>query len=170
VEAAVRPGGAPGPERRRALDPAPLRALVERLARELTVPALDELWIFPPRQSAGIVSAVVVASALEPPPAVVAGGEATGGGMAEPAPDPERRRVVTARYADRRDARGQGPVEETVMEHGVAPRERIARLIDGVVRRLDDELATLTPRAVRIGGDPARFDELLASLADPLRR
>jgi hypothetical protein len=165
VEAAVRPGGAPGPERRRALDPAPLRALVERLARELTVPALDELWIFPPRQSAGIVSAVVVASALERPPAVVAGG-----GVAEPAPDPERRRVVTARYADRRDARGQGPVEETVMEHGVAPRERIARLIDGVVRRLDDELATLTPRAVRIGGDPARFDELLASLADPLRR
>jgi hypothetical protein len=159
----VRPDGAPGPERRRALDPAPLRALVERLARELTVPALDELWIFPPRQSAGIVSAVVVASALEyapPAPAV---------GQVAP-PDRERRRVVTARYADRRDARGQGPVEETVMEHGVAPRERIARLIDGVVRRLDDELATLTPRAVRIGGDAARFDELLASLADPPRR
>jgi hypothetical protein len=163
----------PGPERRRALDPAPLRALVERLARELTVPALDELWIFPPRQAGGVVSAVVVASALEAPPArqepVETGAGGAGGAAGAWTPDPERRRVVTARYADRRDARGQGLVEETVLEHGVAPRERIGRLIDGVVRRLDDELASLTPRAVRIAGDPARFDELLASLTDPLR-
>jgi hypothetical protein len=127
--------------------PAILAAL-EELARQTPVETIDELWLFPTRRLGTIESTVLVASAF------VEGDEA-------------RRRVLTIHHTVRSVAGSKKPlVQQTAAEHGVAPAERIARLVDGVLRRLDEELAALPPRAVKIGGVGERWGELLSELRD----
>lgn len=125
-------------------NPEPLLALLVSLASRVSTHALDELWIFPPKQSARQESALVVVSAFDA--------------------DPERRRILTARYMATRGPDGRYTVEESLVEHAVAPRDRVERVIDGVVRRLDDDLAQLAPVPSRIGGETERWTALLDSI------
>jgi hypothetical protein len=74
----------------------------------------------------------------------------------------DRRRILTARFTLERDARGQPALCHELAEHGAAPADRVARVVNGVIRRLDDEPAP--PRHARIGGDSARWAALLAAL------
>lgn len=117
------------------------------------VPAeeIDEIWIFPPSRGGEVESVVAVAAAFVPE-------------------EPERRRVLTAHLTARREEPGKGarrrprPIEPTVIEQGIAPADRIARVVDGVMRRLDEELAALTPKKVEIGGKAARWEELIEEM------
>lgn len=125
---------------------AAILAALEELTRQTPVETIDELWLFPTRRLGTVESTVLVASAF------VEGGEA-------------RRRVLTVHHTVRSVAGSKKPlVQQTAAEHGVAPADRIARLVDGVLRRLDEELAALPPRAVRIGGEGERWGELLDEL------
>jgi hypothetical protein len=130
----------------------PILAFLDSLPRHLSIEVVDELFIFPPRRVGSTQSVVVVISAFD----------GTDG----------RRRVLTARYVARHDRRGKAQIEESIVEHGVAPPDRIGRLIDGVLRRLDEELASAPPYAARVGGDPERWnslrDKLAAEAAPPL--
>ncbi|MBI4544417.1 MAG: hypothetical protein HY703_04405 [Gemmatimonadetes bacterium] len=125
----------------------PLLKFLEGLAQRFAIAALDQLWIFPPRRVGNAQSALVVIAAFD------------GRG--------ERRRVFTAHYMLRHDAHGNPTIQETVTEHGSAPADRISRLMDGVLRRLDDQDAAPPPRLANIQGDPRRWAALFDSrLAD----
>ena len=126
-------------------NPEPLLALLVSLAARVSTHALDELWIFPPKQSTRQESALVVISAFHD--------------------DADRRRIMTARYKATKQANGQFVVEESLVEHAVAPVDRIERIIDGVVRRLDDELAQLQPVPSPIRGETGRWTALLDSIS-----
>lgn len=125
-------GGEPGSALGRAL-----RLLEQRLGAA----ALDTLWLFPPRLRGRSEQGLVVAGCFAP-------GEA-------------RRRVVTATYAAERTGKGL-QVETRFFEEGMAPPERLPRIIDGVVRRSAEDLGE--PRCVEIGGDPGRLLALLAQV------
>ena len=72
--------------------------------------------------------------------------------------DPSLRSLVTARYAA--ELTGNGMVfESEFLSEGVAPPNRLPQIMDGVVRRSDLQLGV--PREAKIGGDPAKFQELL---------
>lgn len=125
-------------------NPEPLLALLVSLASRVSTHALDELWIFPPKQSTKQESALVVVSAFDT--------------------DPDRRRILTARYMATRGADGRYTVDESLVEHAVAPADRVERVIEGVVRRLDDDLAQLAPVPSRIGGETELWTMLLESI------
>jgi hypothetical protein len=128
---------------------APIFALLNGLAERLGIAGIDQLWLFPPRRVADAETAVVVLSAFHDD-------------------DPGRRRVFTAHYAALTDRKGRLEIEEHVEERGIAPTERIGRLVEGVLQRVEDELAASPPRAARIDGDPGRWNELVESLrTDP---
>jgi len=135
----------------RATDAAPrpdegsLQALLGAIPEHVPVTAIDELWIFPPYRVGRAESVVAVVSAFE-----------DGG---------DRRRIFTARCTVQRDPKGPRSVEPELTEQGIAPPDRIGRLIEGVLRRLGDELPTAPPQQVRIGGDVARWEELVSGAA-----
>lgn len=124
-----------------------LRAALQGLAGQVQPPSMDELWIFPARRNGAVESVVVVASAFVPG-------------------DDDRRRILTAHFSVRHEQLKRGTrirvVRQDVDEQGVAPNDRVGRVVAGVMRRLDDELATLPPRAVQIAGDSDRWAELAA--------
>ncbi len=125
-------------------NPEPLLALLVSLASRVSTHALDELWIFPPRANSRSESALVVVSAFHD--------------------DADRRRILTARYKATRQANNQFIVEESLVEHAVAPVDRIERIIEGVIRRLDDDLAQLAPVPARIHGETEKWTALLDSI------
>ena len=127
------------PERERLLH------CLNEVARLCEVPTIDEVWVFPTRRAGKAESTVVVVSAFDEVDS--------------------RRRVVTAHFSTR-PGNGRKVISETKLtEHGIAPADRIGRLIEGVIRRLDEELASLPPRSARIEGDAERWDRFLAELA-----
>ena len=126
-------------------NPEPLLALLVSLASRVSTHALDELWIFPPKSNSRSESALVVVSAFHD--------------------DADRRRILTARYTATRQPNNQFAVEESLVEHAVAPVDRIERIIEGVVRRLDDDLANLAPVPSRIRGETANWTALLDSIS-----
>jgi hypothetical protein len=121
-------------------------ALLERVAAQYPPEILDELWIFPTRRAGGVESTVVV---------VAAHGE-----------DLERRRVATAHFSVTRDKKGRPTVTERFEEHALAPAGALGRIVDGVLRRLGDEMAA-PPRAERIDRDPERWHALIVDLGGP---
>lgn len=121
-------------------------ALLERVAAQYPPEILDEVWIFPTRRAAGVESTVVV---------VAAHGE-----------DPERRRVATAHFSVTRDKKGKPTVDARFEEHALAPAGALGRIVDGVLRRLGDELAA-PPRAERIERDLDRWSALIVDLGGP---
>lgn len=119
-----------------------LLRILEEVGRRWEPESIDEVWIFPTRRIGSARSAVAVIALFE---------EAG-----------ERRRIVTARATDRKGPRNKTVVALDFAEHGSAPADRVARLIDGVLRRLDEDLADAPPRAVRIEGQSERWLELVA--------
>ena len=148
-------------------DPSSPVALLEALARALPPETIDELWIFPARRlGAAAQSTVIVASAFEaatgaPPVAQPPAAEEPGQVPGIEVPS-DRRRIITARFTLAGDPRTKQELHHELAEHGAAPAERVGRVVDGVVRRLDDEPEP--PRHARIGGDTARWTELLQKL------
>lgn len=118
-----------------------LELLVERLGRE----GIDRLWIFPPRKRGRKEWGLVVASAF--------------------LDDDERRRLHTARYVAERSGEGLA-FEPELSEEGILPPERFGRVMDGVVRRAEEDLGD--PRSVEIAGDSDRLEALMSEF-DPTR-
>jgi hypothetical protein len=121
-------------------------ALLDRVARHIPPAIIDEIWIFPTRRAGGVESSVFVVTAF--------------------GDDPERRRVATANFAVTRDKKGRPQVSERIEEHALAPASALGRVVDGVLRRLGDEIAH-APRAERIDRDAERWQALRADLGAP---
>ncbi len=126
------------------IDPTSPTAILELLARALPPETLDELWIFPQRRIGPGQSTIVVASVLDPDPAS------------------DRRRIFTARFTLVRDRKGRAELVQDMVEEGAAPAELVARVVDGVVRRLEDEPEP--PRYARIAGEAGAWEPLLADV------
>ena len=126
-------------------DPAPdtpLQNFLALLADSVGVDAIDQLWIFPTQTAGTLESTVIVISAFEP--------------------DRERRRVITAHRTSRSGPKKQLAHQDAIIEHGTAPADRIGRMVDGVLRRIGDDLAA-APRAYDIGGAAESWTEVWES-------
>lgn len=133
------------PDDRDDLPDAPLFALLRTLGEEIAPESIDRLWIFPPRRIEAGETAVVVVAAV-------------------PQADPTRRRVYAAHYTALDDSDHH---RLAVTEYGSAPTDRVDRLVEEVVDRIKDGLAS-APRSFHIKGDPLRWDQVLHELAGEL--
>jgi hypothetical protein len=130
-------------------DEASPHALLDRVGTRFPPEIIDEIWIFPTRRAGGVESSVFVVTAF--------------------GDDPERRRVATAHFTVTRDKKGRPQITERIEEHALAPAAALARVVEGVLRRLGDELSH-APRAERIERDLERWHALLVELGAPARR
>jgi hypothetical protein len=108
---------------------------------------VDQLWLFPPRQAGTRETglAVLVLLAAE-------GGEG-------------RRDLWTLRYEAETGRGGRTTRSDLLEEQGSVPLERVERLVEGVLRRLDD--AAGAPLLRDTGCDPAAWRALLQELGAP---
>jgi hypothetical protein len=127
-------------------DAGALHALLLSLTPRVTVADIDQLWIFPTRKIAIGESTVVVLSLFDE--------------------EPDRRRVMTARFTVTRDKKGIAKVQDKLDEYGSAPLEAVSRVVDGVVRRLGEDVEQ-PPRQENIDRSSARWQELLIELGAP---
>jgi hypothetical protein len=120
---------------------AALGAIAERLPPE----RVDAVWLFPARQLGARESGVAVISVF------VEGDEAR-----------RTRTIHTLHYVS--DPQPKGPPVRTdeLAEVGTVPVDRIDRIIEGVLHRLD---VPETPDVRETGGDPHAWRALLAELA-----
>lgn len=135
-----------------------LAAALAAAAATLRPERVDQVWLFPARALGERESGLAVIALLPE------GGERA-----------DRRSLWTLRYEAEPDreakpgkrAKGPPPLvrRDLLEEQGVAPAERLDRIIDGVVRRLGGEGGE-APEVREVGGDPTRWAELLADL-DP---
>ncbi len=137
----VKDGGDPGV-------PEAIPRTLQMMARRLGEREIDRLWVFPPLIVGRKERGLVVASCF------------TDGGA---------RRLYTASYAAERTGTSLS-VENGIADEGQAPPDRLARVMQGVVRRSEIDLGE--PRTVEIAGDPeklrALFDEFDADLMEPV--
>ncbi len=120
---------------------------LQMMARRLGESEIDRLWVFPPlivgRKERGLVAASCFA-------------------------EDGARRLYTAPYSAERTGTSLS-VEHGIAEEGQAPPDRLARVMQGVVRRSEIDLGE--PRRVEIAGDPEKFmallDEFDADLLEP---
>jgi hypothetical protein len=124
-------------------DAGALHALVRQVTSQIAVAAIDYVWIFPARKVAAGESVVVVVAAFDE--------------------DPERRRVITARFTVSRNRKGAADVRERFDEHGSAPTDAVPRIVQGVLRRLGED-ADAEPRAEQISGETQRWNSLIVEL------
>ena len=124
-------------------DAGALHALVQQVPSHVAIDLIDYVWIFPPRRIAIGESVVVVVGAF--------------------AEDTTRRRVITARFTVSRNKKGVAQVTPRFDEHGTAPEPAVARIVQGVLRRLGED-AEAEPREEQIGGDVLRWDALIVDL------
>lgn len=106
--------------------------------------AIDRIWIFPPlvrgRREWGLVAA----------------GCFDGGGA---------RRLVTARYSAERTGRGLY-LDTRLLDEGVAPSDRLPRVMEGVVRRGPEPLGS--PRVVELDGGVDAYESFMADFPGDL--
>jgi hypothetical protein len=118
----------------------------------LDVATVDRVWIFPPlvrgRREWGLVAVSCFTRRDDSSP--------TSGSF-----DEDRRRLYTASYSAERTGTGL-VITPVLAEEGVAPLDRLPRVMDGVVRRSGD--ARGDPREVAIVGDVETFEELVTEL------
>jgi len=124
-------------------DEGALPALLRRLESDIAVERIDELWIFPTRRASGAESTVVVVSAFDE--------------------DTVRRRVGAVHFKVMRGRKGAARVEHDMREYATAPADAVARVVEGVLRRLGDD-GSQSPRWEPIAGDPERFEMLIREL------
>ena len=83
------------------------------LGERVSVDRLDRLWVFPPSRLGRVERGLLVASLLIPD-------------------DPDRRLLVTLRYTSEETGKGIS-FDPLLQEEGVAPPDRLPRIIAGVV-------------------------------------
>jgi hypothetical protein len=131
------------------LSTTPVSEALQLLLRELTSrfppEVVDRIWVFAPREIAGRESGLVVLSLTE----------------AAAVSTDDRRQLVTWRYEAARE-RGKLRRVDTIAEQGWAPRDRIPRLIEGVLARLGETAET--PLMEEVRSDPRRWSEFLRSM------
>lgn len=108
--------------------------------------AIDCLWIFPPLVRGRREWGLVVVGCFD------------GGGS---------RRLVTARYSAERTGKGLY-LDTQLLDEGVAPSDRLSRVMEGVVRRGPEPLGS--PRVVELGGAPEAFESLIGEYPGELFR
>ena len=117
--------------------PEALPRTIQRLGRELGVDRIDRLWVFPPlirgRREWGLVSVSCFAEG-------------------------EARDLLTATYTAERTGKGL-TVETELSEEGLAPPDRLPRVMSGVPRR--SPLGLGDARVVEIAGTEDAFRALL---------
>lgn len=120
---------------------AALGAMAERLPPE----RVDAVWLFPARQLGARESGLAVLSAF-------------------PEGDAERRTrtIHTLHYVSDPQPRGPAVRTDELAEVGTVPLDRIDRIIEGVLHRLD---VPETPDVRETGGDAHAWASLLAELA-----
>lgn len=127
---------------------AALAAVAERISPD----RVDEVWLFPPRPVGEKESGLAVLTVFP------AEGERA-----------DRRVLFTLRYEAEAEKTPKGKPTGRVLrtdlleEQGVAPADRLDRIVDGVVRRLGG--AGDAPEVRPIGGDVARWEALLRGAA-----
>jgi hypothetical protein len=121
-------------------DDGALHALLDRVTERIPRERIDLLWVFPPRIAAGAESTVIVLAAFDD--------------------DPDRRTVATAHFRVSRDKRGRATVTLQMQEHGTAPVGATQRVVDGVLRRLGDEVGRDAPRRAEIRGEADAWEAL----------
>jgi hypothetical protein len=107
---------------------------------------IEQVWLFPARQAGPRETALAVLS-------VRAGGPGEGAGA--------QRTIHTVRYRAEEGKDGRVLRTDETAEHGTVPPDRVGRIIDGVLRRLEEPE---TPEVRDTGGDPRLWAELLAEL------
>ena len=137
----MKDGGDPGV-------PEAIPRTLQMMARRLGESEIDRLWVFPPlivgRREWGLVAASCFT-------------------------EDGARRLYTAPYAAERTGTSLS-VENGIAEEGQAPPDRLAQVMQGVVRRSEIDLGE--PRVVEIAGDSeklrALLDEFDADLLGPV--
>ena len=119
--------------------PRALGVIRERIGPE----RLDTLWLFPPMVQGRSERGLVVAACYA---------------------EGDQRLVHTVTYQAERTGKGLS-VEAEIFEEGIAPEDRLPRMMRGVVRRTEAELGE--PRDVVIAGDVDEFDKLVAECTPP---
>jgi hypothetical protein len=126
-------------------DAGSLPVLLEGLGPRLDVSTIDELYVFPTRRVQGVESTVFVFSVHD----------------AE-----DRRRVITAHLRATRNKRGEPTIETKLDEHATTPRERVPRVIEGVLKRLSEDFAATPPSHCNIEGSEERWRALIEQLTN----
>ena len=137
----MKDGGDPGV-------PEAIPRTLQMMARRLGESEIDRLWVFPPlivgRKERGLVAASCFT-------------------------EDGARRLYTVPYAAERTGTSLS-VENSIAEEGQAPPDRLAQVMQGVVRRSEIDLGE--PRVVEIAGDSeklrALLDEFDADLLEPV--
>lgn len=120
--------------------PRTLREVGQRIGPD----AIDRLWIFPPLVRGRREWGLVAASCFD---------------------GRHARRLITARYAAQRTGKGLY-LDSQLLDEGVAPAERLPRVMAGVVKRGPRPLGS--PRLVEVAGGRDAFDSLMADFAGEL--
>ncbi len=118
--------------------PEALPRTLREVGRRLGPAAIDRLWIFPPMVRGRREWGLVAASCFD-------GSQA--------------RRLVTARYSAQRTGRGLY-LDSRLLDEGVAPADRLPRVMEGVVKRGPRPLGS--PRMVEVAGGTEAFEALMA--------
>ncbi len=118
--------------------PQALSTALRRVGDRLRAETIDRLWIFPPmkrgRQEWGVIAASCFAE------------------------EGDRRALYTLRYSA--ELTGAGTTfESEITPEGEAPPDRLPRVMEGVVRRSEDQLGN--PRVIEIEGRAEVFDQVL---------
>jgi hypothetical protein len=118
--------------------------LLTEIRDRLGLETMDCLWVFPPLVRGRKEWGLVAVSLREE--------------------EHDQRSVFTARYAAELTGAGVSYQSELTPE-GVAPADRLPRVMDGVVRRSEIRLGD--PRVVKIAGSPEEFSALLGRYPAP---
>ncbi|HEX2080796.1 MAG TPA: GNAT family N-acetyltransferase [Longimicrobium sp.] len=121
-----------------------LAAALAAAAERIPPQRVDAVWLFPARQLGARESGLAVLSVF------AEGDEAR-----------RTRTIHTVRYVVEPQAGGKAARADAVEEQGTVPLDRVERIIEGVLRRLD---VPETPDVRETGGDAGRWAELLAEL------
>ncbi|HVG43320.1 MAG TPA: hypothetical protein VM890_01280 [Longimicrobium sp.] len=137
----------PAPAARDARNPL-LGAALAAAAGGIPPERVEQVWLFPPRRVGAKESGLAVL-------VVTAQDDADAG-----------RTIWTVRYDAETGKGGKVEAAHALEEQGTVPPDRVGRIVDGVVRRLEAE--SDAPDVRELAGDPAAWRALLAELGAPL--
>ena len=144
---ALPPPAPAAPDARNPLLGAALASVVDRIPPD----RVEQVWLFPPRRVGAKESGLAVLVVT----AVTAGDDA----------DDQGRTIWTVRYDAETGKGGKVQAAHALEEQGTVPPDRVGRIVDGVVRRLEAE--SDAPDVRELAGDPAAWRALLVELGVP---